>query len=79
MDKHLLRTLPCARFLVRNILFDVHFYFDVRFVFASNCHDSGVLTDTEWYMYCDWHTFLTDTLPVKLDGIVYLLDYIDQV
>ena len=54
---------PCPRFL---------FIFDVRFVFASNRHDSGVLTDTEWYMYCDWHTFLTDTLPVKLDGIVYL-------
>ena len=75
MDKHLFRSLPCACFL----FYLMSILFDVRFVFVSNCHDSGVLTDTEWYMYCDWHTFLTDTLPVKLDGIVYLLDYIDQV
>lgn len=31
-----------------------------------------MLSDTEWYMYCDWHNFLTEALPVKLDGIVYL-------
>ena len=43
-----------------------------RFVFAHNCYQSGVMTDTEWHMYCDWHSFLTESLPVRLDGFIYL-------
>ena len=44
----------------------------LRFVFAHNCHESGLISDTEWSIYCDWHSFLLDALPLKFDGIVYL-------
>ena len=44
----------------------------LRFVFAHNCHESGLISDTEWSIYCDWHSFLLDTLSLKFDGIVYL-------
>ena len=30
------------------------------------------MTDTEWHMYCDWHSFLAETLPLRFDAIVYL-------
>ena len=43
-----------------------------RFVFAHNCHESGLISETEWSIYCDWHSFLLDALPLKFDGIVYL-------
>ena len=45
---------------------------DDRFVFASNCHATGLMTDTEWHLYCDWHSYLAETLPLKFDAIVYL-------
>ena len=44
----------------------------LRFVFAHNCHESGLISDTEWSIYCDWHSFLLDALLLKFDGIVYL-------
>ena len=43
-----------------------------RFVFAHNCHESGLISDTEWSIYCDWHSFLLNTLSLQFDGIVYL-------
>ncbi|XP_064383838.1 deoxycytidine kinase 2-like isoform X2 [Halichondria panicea] len=43
-----------------------------RFIFAQNCHLSGLMSDMEWNLYCDWHSFLTSSLPVQLDGIIYL-------
>ena len=43
-----------------------------RFVFAHNCHESGLISDTEWSIYCDWHSFLLDRLSLQFDGIVYL-------
>ena len=33
-----------------------------RFVFAGNCHDSGLISDLEWSIYCDWHSFLLSAL-----------------
>jgi hypothetical protein len=30
------------------------------------------MTDTEWHLYCDWHSYLAETLPLKFDAIVYL-------
>ena len=41
-------------------------------MFAHNCHESGLISDTEWSIYCDWHSFLLDTLSLQFDGIVYL-------
>ena len=55
---------------------DVYIYIALfrytRFIFATNCHATGLMTDTEWYMYCDWHSFLSQTLPLRFDAIVYL-------
>ena len=48
------------------------YLYDNRFVFASNCHATGLMTDTEWHLYCDWHSYLAETLPLKFDAIVYL-------
>ena len=30
------------------------------------------MTDTEWHLYCDWHSFLSETLPLEFDAIIYL-------
>ena len=43
-----------------------------RFVFAHNCHEAGLISDTEWSIYCDWHSFLLDALPLTFHGIIYL-------
>ena len=43
-----------------------------RFCFAKNCFISGIFTHVEWNVYCDWHRFLADTLPLHFDGFIYL-------
>ncbi|XP_065890802.1 deoxycytidine kinase 2-like [Dysidea avara] len=43
-----------------------------KFCFARNCYISGLFTKTEWDVYCDWHKFLMDTLPLHFDGFIYL-------
>lgn len=43
-----------------------------RFVFAKNCHDTGLISDLEWSVYCDWHGFLLEALPLKFDAFIYL-------
>lgn len=43
-----------------------------RFVFAHNCHEAGLISDTEWSIYCDWHSFLLNALPLSFHGIIYL-------
>ena len=48
------------------------FVFHFRFCFAQNCHESGLFNDTEWSVYCDWHSFLLEALPLQFDGFVYL-------
>jgi deoxyadenosine/deoxycytidine kinase len=42
-------------------------------VFAANCHSSGLFSEVEWAMYCDWHAWLTSSFDTKLDGIIYLV------
>lgn len=38
-----------------------------------NCRDSGILTEMEWNIYCDWHSYLLRSLGgLRLDAIVYL-------
>jgi len=41
-------------------------------VFAHNCHEAGLISDTEWSIYCDWHSFLLNALPLRFHGIIYL-------
>lgn len=43
-----------------------------RFCFAQHCHESGMINDTEWSVYCDWYSFLLESLPLEFDGFIYL-------
>merc|ERR1712226_626319 len=44
-----------------------------RLVFAENSYESGVLSDIEWGVYCDWSNYLIKKVKaLKLDGIIYL-------
>ena len=53
------------------ILYHTCFLF-YRFCFAKNCFISGLFTQVEWNIYCDWHRFLVDALPLHFDGFIYL-------
>lgn len=43
-----------------------------RVAFAENCHERGLLSDLEWSVYEDWHTFLLESLPLTFDAFIYL-------
>ncbi|XP_039273652.2 deoxycytidine kinase 2-like isoform X1 [Styela clava] len=44
-----------------------------RYIFALNCYESGVMSETEWNIYQDWSSYLLRSLgELKLDGIIYL-------
>nr|CAB3236340.1 deoxycytidine kinase-like [Phallusia mammillata] len=44
-----------------------------RYIFAKNCFESGVMSETEWNIYQDWSTYLLHALgELRLDGIIYL-------
>lgn len=54
------------------VLFERSVYSD-RVCFAANCHAEGIISDMEYAMYCDFHTFLIDSMKeLALDGIIYL-------
>lgn len=39
-----------------------------REVFAVNCHETGVMSDVEWDIYCDWHAWLLEAFPAARCG-----------
>ena len=51
----------------RSVLSDKH-------VFAANCRASGLFSEVEWAMYCDWHAWLTSSFDTHLDAIIYLVE-----
>jgi len=61
-------ALASKRFTV----FERSVYSD-RVCFAHNCHDAGLISDMEYNIYCDFHTFLIESLDdLQLDAIIYL-------
>ncbi|XP_040271644.1 deoxyguanosine kinase, mitochondrial-like [Bufo bufo] len=65
--EHLLKQREPIQIFERSIYSD-------RFVFAKALFDLGHLSELEWTLYQDWHSFLLEKFGKRaaLDGIIYL-------
>ena len=55
----------------RNVVLERSIYCD-RYVFAKNCHQSGLMSTTEWQLYCKLWDWLEENWCATPDRIVYL-------
>jgi len=54
-----------------NVVLERSIYCD-RYVFAKNCYQSGLMTETEWQIYCRMWDWLQGNWCAKPDNILYL-------
>jgi len=54
-----------------NVVLERSIYCD-RYVFAKNCHQSGLMTATEWQLYCRLWDWLESNWCTEPDKIIYL-------
>jgi deoxyadenosine/deoxycytidine kinase len=44
-----------------------------KYIFARNCYETGLMTETEWAIYQEWSSYLLNSLgELQLDGLIYL-------
>ena len=55
----------------KNVILERSIYCD-RFVFAKNCFQQGLITKTEWQLYCKLWDWLEDNWCQRPDQIIYL-------
>lgn len=48
--------------------------FPTRYIFAKNLFENGSISDIEWHIYQDWHSFLLQKFAsqLRLHGFIYL-------
>lgn len=43
-----------------------------RYCFAKNCFETGLMTELEWNLYCEWFEWLVELYATRPTGFIYL-------